>query len=318
MSTSNIAARAGQAGRRQQPGRDLAPTEQRPLSARERHQQEQAAKARQMGGFVEQLLSSGALSQALPKHVNPERITRIALTALRTTPKLADCTRESFLGALMTAAQLGLEVNTPNGEAYLIPYGNECTFVLGYQGLAKLFWQHPDADVLQAHTVHERDEFRYSYGLNPDLHHVPATGDRGDVTHFYAVAKLRGRSSAFVVLTPEDVRALRGKLGSKDVTDPQRWMDKKSAIKQVLKLMPKTVELAAAVQADEKVRSDYASTLEAMSVSAPAEVEGDVVDAPPLPADPSTGEMPQSDDVSWPEPAPIPADAPADRGEGQP
>ena len=28
----------------------------------------------------------------------------------------------SFLGALMNAAQLGLEPNTPLGQAYLIPY----------------------------------------------------------------------------------------------------------------------------------------------------------------------------------------------------
>ena len=60
------------------------------------------------------------IAKALPKTITPERFTRIALTALSTTPALNNCTQQSFLGALMSAAQLGLEPNTPLGQAYLI------------------------------------------------------------------------------------------------------------------------------------------------------------------------------------------------------
>ena len=62
----------------------------------------------------------GQFARALPKVMTPERFTRIALSALSNTPKLMECTRNSFLGALMNAAQLGLEPNTPLGQAYLI------------------------------------------------------------------------------------------------------------------------------------------------------------------------------------------------------
>lgn len=72
------------------------------------------------------------IKKALPKVITPERFTRMALSALNTTPKLAECSQMSFLGALMNAAQLGLEPNTPLGQAYLIPYRNkgklECQF----------------------------------------------------------------------------------------------------------------------------------------------------------------------------------------------
>lgn len=77
------------------------------------------------------------LAKALPKVITPERFMRMVLTALSTTPKLAQCTRDSFLGAMMQAAQLGLEPNTPLGQAYLIPYNNrkkgvvECQFQIG-------------------------------------------------------------------------------------------------------------------------------------------------------------------------------------------
>lgn len=67
------------------------------------------------------------IKKALPAVITPERFTRMALSALNTTPKLKECTQISFLAALMNAAQLGLEPNTPLGEAYLIPYNNRGT-----------------------------------------------------------------------------------------------------------------------------------------------------------------------------------------------
>jgi recombination protein RecT len=68
--------------------------------------------------------SKSQIALALPKHLTPDRMARLFLTALRTTPKLAQCTPDSFLASIMTLAQLGLEPNTPLGQAYLIPRKN--------------------------------------------------------------------------------------------------------------------------------------------------------------------------------------------------
>lgn len=57
------------------------------------------------------------LKKALPSAITPERFTRIALSALNNTPQLQQCTPMSFIAALLNAAQLGLEVNTPLGLA---------------------------------------------------------------------------------------------------------------------------------------------------------------------------------------------------------
>ena len=85
------------------------------------------------------------IKKALPEVITPERFTRMALSALNTTPKLNECTPMSFLAALMNAAQLGLEPNTPLGQAFLIPYNNkgemECQFQLGYKGLIDLSYR---------------------------------------------------------------------------------------------------------------------------------------------------------------------------------
>ena len=193
------------------------------------------------------------IQRALPRHMSGDRMARLALTVLRKDPALAKTTPESFAGALLTAAGLGLEPGV-NNEAYLVAYGRECQLIIGYQGFAKLFWQHPLAAHLDAQAVHENDDFDYAYGLNPFLTHKPARGDRGAVTMYYAVAKLSTGASAFVVLSAEEVKKLRGgKVGaSGKIADPMHWMERKTAVRQLVKLLPKSSEMDRAIRDDER------------------------------------------------------------------
>lgn len=197
------------------------------------------------------------IQRALPKHLDADRIARLALTLVRKDRNLAACTPESFAGSLLTAAALGLEPGV-NGEAYLVPYKGECTLIVGYQGYAKLFYQSPLARHLDAQAVHERDDFDFEYGLTPRLTHKPAKGDRGAVTHYYAVATLSTGASAFVVLTKDEVKALRnGKVGtSGQIKDPMHWMERKTALRQLIKLLPKSAALDAASRADERTGTE--------------------------------------------------------------
>ena len=100
-------------------------------------QQNQVAQAKKPQMSMKQYVASmsGEIAKALPSVITPERFTRITLSALSTNPQLQECTPSSFLAAMMTAAQLGMEPNTPLGQAYLIPYRNkgklECQFQLG-------------------------------------------------------------------------------------------------------------------------------------------------------------------------------------------
>lgn len=124
------------------------------------------------------------IEKALPKVITPERFTRMALSALNTTPKLQECSQMSFLGALMNAAQLGLEPNTPLGQAYLIPYKNhgklECQFQIGYKGLIDMVYRNDNIQTVQAQCVYENDVFEYELGLEPKLVHKPAIKDKGE------------------------------------------------------------------------------------------------------------------------------------------
>lgn len=147
--------------------------------------------------------AAAELSLALPEHMRAERLVRIALTCIRQTPKLAGCSPESFLGALFTAAQLGIEPIA--GRAYLLPFYNskqkadgswnkvlEAQFVMGYKGLVELFYRHEKGMMLSWGVVKKNDEFDYELGTNAFLKHRPAKGDRGLTVGFYVVSDLGG------------------------------------------------------------------------------------------------------------------------------
>ena len=127
------------------------------------------------GKTMQQYIKSmeGEIKKALPSVITPERFTRMVLSALSVNPKLASCTPKSFLGAMMSAAQLGLEPNTPLGQAYLIPYKNkgidEVQFQIGYKGLIDLAYRSGEVEVVQAQIVYENDEFEFgsTFEMNP-------------------------------------------------------------------------------------------------------------------------------------------------------
>jgi phage RecT family recombinase len=95
--------------------------------------------------------------------LDPERFARIAFTAIRQSPQLMRCRPESLLGALMTAAQLGLEPG-PLGEAWLVPFKDQVTFIVGYRGLLKLAWQSGQLRNISARVVYEADDFDFAFG----------------------------------------------------------------------------------------------------------------------------------------------------------
>lgn len=211
------------------------------------------------------------IAEALPHQIGIERFQRLALTTLRKDPALQLCKPESFVGALLTAAALGLEPGV-NGEAYLVAYKKECTLIVGYQGLAKLFWQHPLGARLSAEYVCQNDEFSYSKGTNPHIHHQPALGERGPIIAYYAIVGLRNGAEWFDVFTPKQISDLRGpNVRAGQIRDPEHWMARKTALKQVLKLAPKSTAMQQIMAVDEQP----GSITTAQQVAAAATPAGD-------------------------------------------
>lgn len=201
------------------------------------------------------------IARALPKHMDADRMARIALTLIRKNPDLADCTTESFLGALMTCSQLGFEPGSPTQEAYIIPRKGQAEFQLGYQGMVTLFYQHPMASSLKVETVHENDHFEHEEGLEEKLVHRPfAGGPRGRAVAYYSVAKLINGGRTFKVMYPSEVEARRQKSShpsSKAWKDNYDEMAKKTVLRNHFKALPKSAELSRAMAHDGTVRTDF-------------------------------------------------------------
>lgn len=204
------------------------------------------------------------IKKALPSVITIERFTRIALSALNNNPQLQQCTPLSFLSALMNAAQLGLEPNTPLGQAYLIPYKNkgvlECQFQIGYKGLIDLAYRNLEMQTIQAQAVYENDHFEYEYGLEPKLVHRPAYQDRGQIVYFYGLFKTVNGGFGFSVMSKADMDIYAKTYSKAFDSSYSPWktdyesMAKKTVIKQALKYAPIKTDFQKALSTDESIK----------------------------------------------------------------
>ena len=240
-----------------------------------------------------------AIKKALPSVITPERFTRMVLSALSSTPKLAECSPQSFLAAMMTAAQLGVEPNTALGQAYLLPYRNhgqmECQFQLGYKGLIDLAYRSGEVSVIQAHTVYENDVFEYELGMDPKLRHVPAKADRGEAVAYYAMFKTKDGGYGFEVMSVDDVQrhAQRYSKSYGSGTSPWRSnfdeMAKKTVLKRALKYAPLKSDFVRGVAQDETIKAELSDEMYAVPDETVFEVEGEEIGSTAV--DTETGEV---------------------------
>lgn len=238
-----------------------------------------------------------ALARAVPTGMSSTRFSRVVLTEVRKNPALERCRPSTVLGAVMTAAQLGLEFG-PLGHAYLVPYKDVCTLIVGYRGYIDLARRSGQLRSIVARAVHDRDEFDYAYGTDEHLHHRPALGDRGSVVAYYGVALLQDGGQVIHVMSPADVEAFRKRSKASSsgpwVTDYDA-MACKTVVRRMVPWLPMSVEAAQAIERDEQVISwdgleasnVDADTGEILDVESSETVDGDPDD--PGPPEPPEG-----------------------------
>jgi recombination protein RecT len=241
---------------------------------------------------------SSAFAAVLPSHVDTDRFARLVLTAVKATPDLMQCFgteqgKTSVLLAAMQAAAVGLEPNTPTQDCWLLPRKRnniwEAQLSLGYRGLLKLVRRSGQIASVHAEVVNERDEFRWSRGLDrDDWCHVPYDGedDPGPLTHAYAVARFLTGGYQFVVLNRRQVHARRAMSESwksersRPYSPWTKWeeaMWRKSALRALVPMLDLNSEDARVVNADEapELRIDDEGAIDAVwTDDAPALTEG--------------------------------------------
>lgn len=190
------------------------------------------------------------LAKVATAHLTPERLLRLMVGEIRRVPKLQDCTQQTLMACVLDMMRLGLEPG-PLGHAYLVPYGNVCTLILGYRGLLELARRSGQIQRVEAHVVYEKEaadpeHWQYEAGLTPKLIHRPLMAkDRGPIVAAYMVAQLKDGSTQVEVMSIDEIEAVRARSKSSKsgpwVTDFAE-MCRKTVVRRGSKYLPLAAE----------------------------------------------------------------------------
>lgn len=194
-------------------------------------------------------------ARLLPAQVSAEKLIKVVLNCVSRTPALARCDMLSVAQCVATCAELGLMPGGALGGAYLVPYGQTCTLIIGYRGFVELMRRSGELEAIDARVVHERDEFRWREGLVRELVHVPCLEvDPGPMRLVYCILRFRGGATQVEVMSRAQVDAIRSRSRASGsgpwVTDYEE-MARKTVVRRAAKLAPMSSELARAIEAEE-------------------------------------------------------------------
>jgi recombination protein RecT len=225
-----------------------------------------------LSGMLEgQRAKLGAVIPAAMAGMTPSRAIAVVLDACSRTPALLECDPRTIVRACVQAAEVGLELGSPLGEAYIVPFFNsrrnvkEAQFIPGYRGLIKLMSLDQSVSYVAAELVREGDTFDYELGTTPRIVHKPgmgATRNRGEVTAAYSVIHYRhGGVPAFTVMDREELDKLEHDAKKKDKYKSGPWwhhtdeMRRKCPIRRMSKTARVSLHdpalLSRAIEADE-------------------------------------------------------------------
>lgn len=218
--------------------------------------------AKSLSDFMDKY--KGQIALALPKHISADRMVRLAMTSFSQNKGLQSCDMHSIFASVVVAAQLGLEIGV-GGQGYLVPYKGKATFVPGWQGLVDLVSRAGRATVWTG-AVYEGDKFDWALGDNPFVKHQPE-GDADNwkqISHVYAIGRVNGSQYPVIEVWTMNrvVRHLNkyNKVGTshyalKDDGVNMEMYARKVALLQVLKYMPKSIEVVKAMDVANAVDS---------------------------------------------------------------
>jgi hypothetical protein len=230
-------------------------------------------------------------SEILPKllenipNITPAQFVFAACSEVKKNPKLQQAFQEnpsSMFASILAAAEIGLVPSELHGEFFLIPrnikqpnghYKMTVTPLIGYKGIVKLLLRSGDIESLDAEVVYKGDKFKVSYGLNPNLEHTPkftATAVRTaeNITHVYAVAHYKNSKPKFTVMTRNELLAVKNmnkydnELYFNDKNNPNRWLERKTCLIQLSKLLNKDLYGTKAIEMENKISNGAILTLE--------------------------------------------------------
>jgi recombination protein RecT len=216
------------------------------------------------------------IQKACPANITAEYLIRVTKTAILDNPEILRASPESICRAVTHAAQLGLSVDPHMAEGYLVPYGQECKYMTGYQGLIALALRSEKVESVFAQVVYANDKFTFRWGNYPTIEHEPAAGDRGAPLGAWALAFLKGADKPLMdYMSKPDILKIKGRSkaannGPWKTDEMEMW--RKTVVRRLSKYLPKSRELASAFSHEVELDDIVAATEQRPAVRQPQRV----------------------------------------------
>jgi recombination protein RecT len=242
-----------------------------------------------VAGFFQDTTNRARIDRLLPKDIglDAKKLLQVAINCVRMEPKLAACNVESFVGALMGLASLGLIPGAFPGHAYLIPFGKEVTPIIDYKGYIHLGKRDGDVSDVFANVIYSNDDYEWGdcdpTTMRPSIKHRRATGDRGERIAVYAVTHFDSGDFRIDYMDAEEVEKRHAVSKAKNGDLWTKWTDnawKKTVIREARKfwrLLPETDERLAVV--DERISTQLSPATIAPEPGQPDPFAGQVIDS---------------------------------------
>lgn len=228
----------------------------------------------------------GAMKQIAANGVDPQRVIQVLLASIQKTPALANCTQESIFRCAMHAVELGFYPGSVDQKAYLVPFKDQCTLIVGYKGMVELAYRSRLIKSIRSRAVYEGDTFTYKDGLSPVLDWEPGDTPRDPkkITHAYCIVETKDGGVIYDVMTRAEIDAIRGRSKASSngpwVTDYAE-MAKKTVMRRTLKMAPMSIEMVkadaidlATETGDGSVLAEWSDIDEAPTAPSGSRVEG--------------------------------------------
>jgi len=205
-----------------------------------------------------------ALTEILPKGMDVARFIAIGNQQVRRNPAVMNCTPISVYNCMMQSARLGV---FPDGRnAYLIPYGNECTLQFDYKGWVDLLIRNGIVTKVYADVICENDD--YEFDMGELKHHHIRLGSRGKIVGAYAIAYLPDGNRQTEIIEVDEIEEIRSKSRNANRgpwVDFYREMCKKVVFKRLTKWLKVTPDILDAMENDNK-EFDFGKSVVSASV----------------------------------------------------
>lgn len=193
---------------------------------------------------------------SLPPQIPSAKFIRVAQTAIRQNPGLADLDRQSLYAALHKCAADGL---IPDGrDAVIVPRKGKAVYMPMVGGICKKARNSGEIKTLAAMLVFENDRYEHWIDENGEhFKHVPCRGEKGKQILTYAYCQTKDGGLYFEEIDETQMAAIEkqaAEAGSAWQGPFKTEMKKKSAIRRLLKYrVPSSTDVDEIIRADDEI-----------------------------------------------------------------